>query len=450
MKRTLQAAIAAVLVTAAFFALRRYLAPSASRPNIVLIIIDTLRADKLGAYGFSPSVSPELDRYAAEGAMFEQAYSQSSWTRASVGSFLTSHYPRSIGIRKEKWDALPMEVETLAEVLKAEGYYTIGVTANPQINSAFRFDQGFCEYADSNVIFGWMKREAGKDRAAKGVRLPRADDVFKKGLELAKNAGRRPVYLQVLIMEVHGSWKLKSEDVEPAISGLQDGRYLQSVKLASRQVGGFLERLLAQPGWLNTLVVITADHGEGLSDHPAVPHSRRHGNLLYDSQIHVPLILYNPSDQRLGGRRVRGAVPMLDLMPTVLEYAKIQAPSGIKGKSLLPLIENGAGASPGEPVFAETAWRKVDKTAVVYGDWKYIENRDKWPSLPPAELQLLQGRENGSATDQSAKPENGPILGRLRELLRGWSGATPVRRADEQGAEPSPVEIEQLKSLGYL
>jgi len=133
-----------------------------TRPNVVLIIIDTLRADKLGCYGFPGDISPELDKMAKKGVQFNNVIAQSSWTRPSIGSMLTSLYPRSLGIYKEKFDILADWYVSLPEILQAKGYSTVGITANPNINKFFNFDQGFDIYMDSHVIFNWMNPEKGK------------------------------------------------------------------------------------------------------------------------------------------------------------------------------------------------------------------------------------------------------------------------------------------------
>ena len=132
-----------------------------SSPNVVLIIIDTLRADKLGCYR-SPlkDISPEIDEMAKHGVLFENAFSQCSWTRPSIGSLVTARYPRSIGIFKEKFDMLQKADFTLAEILQQNGYRTFGITANPNINRLFNFHQGFDEYRDTNVVtgIGWHQQ----------------------------------------------------------------------------------------------------------------------------------------------------------------------------------------------------------------------------------------------------------------------------------------------------
>src|SRR4030042_4918019 len=162
------------------------------RPNVVLIIIDTLRADKLGCYGFPDETSPEIDRFAENGILFKRTIAQSSWTKPSIGSMLTSLYPRSIGIYKEKFDILDDKYLTLAEVLKENGYFTLGVTANPNINSIFNFNQGFDHYIDSDIIWDWMKQEEGNELYSANI-LPDSRIVFDKALNLAKTVSNRSV-----------------------------------------------------------------------------------------------------------------------------------------------------------------------------------------------------------------------------------------------------------------
>src|SRR5262249_312911 len=115
---------------------------SAHRPNVVVILIDTLRADKLGSYGSPAGASPDLDALAAGGVRFADVIAQSSWTRPSIGSILTSRYPRSLGIEKEQWDIMPDDVETAAKIFHRAGYYTIGATANPNLYKVFNFQGG--------------------------------------------------------------------------------------------------------------------------------------------------------------------------------------------------------------------------------------------------------------------------------------------------------------------
>lgn len=153
-KQLISIALIAVAAIAAALVLRS--SSSKLPPNVVLIIIDTLRQDKLSAYGFPEETSPEIDRMAEQGVRFNRVIAQSSWTRPSIGSMLTSQYPRTLGIYKETGEVLPDDFVTIAEALREAGYTTIGATANANINTSFNFQQGFDHYVDSTVLLRWM------------------------------------------------------------------------------------------------------------------------------------------------------------------------------------------------------------------------------------------------------------------------------------------------------
>ena len=293
------------------------------KPNVVLVIIDTLRADKLGLYGFPRETSPGLDQLGREGVWFRSVLAQASWTRPSIATMLTSRSPASHGIRKEQWDILGDSFTLLSEALKGAGYQTFGVTANPNINSTFHFHQGFDEYLDSAQTFRWLQgKEPEKEVGAR--RRTFAGDVYGQALKLAAKKDRgTPGYLQINIMDVHSWSRWKPGQIDADLRSDPEARYLQAVRVASRETHKFLESLRQLPGWEDTLAIVTSDHGEGLGDHPSVKNSQRHGNLLYESHIRVPLIFHRPGDPALKGREIAQPLRLLDLMPTVLDYLEI-------------------------------------------------------------------------------------------------------------------------------
>ena len=438
---------------------------SKSRPNIVLIIVDALRADKLGVYGFPGDISPEIDAMAREGILFENVISQSSWTRPSIGSLLTSLYPRSIGIYKEKYDILHDKYLTLAEILKAGGYRTFGITANPNINKVFNFHQGFDDYRDSAVIWKWMKNEPGKRKPDEDTHLRRSKDIFDTTLEKIKSYGTEPFYIQINIMEAHSPYLIRDEykgvfkdyPVKKVNYNYPEEKLariirwtLGAVKQVSYDIGEFVKKIQAIPGMENTLFVITSDHGQGLNDHPDVDSSHTHGNLLYESNLRVPLIFYHPG-KIVKPHRVKNRVRLLDLMPTILDYVGISYPESLEihGKSLINLIEN-KGEAPQLPDYfiAETHWRKVNKIAVYTAEWKYFENKDHWKGVNARELQPAGIRENGTQTDK-IQEEMG-IGKEMKKALYLWEKRfKPVKRTFPRDSL-TREEIRQLKSLGYL
>ena len=434
------------------------------RPNVVLIVVDTLRGDALGCYNDDyPDLSPEIDAMARNGAQFLNVTSHSTWTRPAMGSMLTSLYTRDIGIYREEYDVLPERVVTLAEALHQGGYETVGITANPNLNRVFNFQQGFDTYTESAVVWDWMKPEPGQKKVRKKRGLPDSRWMLQQMLDHARSsANDRPLYLQIVLMEVHEGWslvrpefKLKYRDLPGVPEGYWDG-----VRQVSFDVGWFVEQLMSLPGWTNTLFILTSDHGQGLHDHPDVPRSWGHGLLLYESQVKVPLILYHPTRdasrlRRGPGRdplrpqRVGDAVRLMDLMPTVLDYLGIPPPAGIRGRSLLPLLMNEGQGSSLPPYFAtETYYAGSDKLAAHSPEWTYIENRDGQPGVNALELQPAGGAQNGRLTDQIE--ERPDVARKLADHLREWERRFPKSPSTQPADQPSDDVLEQLKALGYV
>jgi arylsulfatase A-like enzyme len=420
-------------------------------PNVVLLIIDTLRADKLHSYGFPLATSPEIDAMAAQGVLFEQVIAPCSWTRPSIGAMLTGRYPRSLGIYHESKGILPDEATTLAEVLDEAGYLTVGITANPHLNRSFNFDQGFDQYFDSDAVYTFMKK-ASEQRHYKSSRVATAPEMFEIVLDsLDYHPDQGPYYVQVDMMEVHewyrGDRSLTRPPFDTAFEDVRDGLYLRPILQSSHDVQQFVDRLRARPGWEDTLFVITSDHGEGLSDHPDVANSRYHGRLLYESNLRVPLILYRPGWQPQR-QRVAEPVRLLDLMPTLVEMVGLEVPEGLDGLSLLPLIEGGARPALPEFFVAETQLRDADKAAVYSARWKYIESYQPHEGHQDRELHAIGSRENGAANNRLIGEQ--AATRRLTALLESWNGDVP-RVATTHARRPiSSQEIEQLRALGYI
>lgn len=431
---------------------------SGKRPHVVMVVIDTLRADKVGCYGAPWDSSPELDRFAEQGVQFSEVVAQSSWTRPSFGSFLTSRYPRTVGLYKEKGDILPDRFETLAEVLEQSGYRTLGATANANINSAFNFHQGFDYYLDSHVVWRFMK--AGEDqKSVNESTLPGARDRFRALLEHLDGESERvshePHFLMAVIMEVHEKHRDKMfrprfrEKFRGKANDPLEAKYLRAVRQSSHDISWFVDRLLERPAWEdNTLFVFVSDHGEGLRTHPHVPRSRKHGHLLYESQVLVPMIFYDTSGRLPEGRRVERRVRLLDLMPTLLGYLGIEERPRMTGTSLMPLIEDPeADVGLSDSFVVETQFRENDKTGLYAGKWQYFHNRDGHPNTRTHALHRFGPKDDGHRTDVGK--EHPEVLARLRSRLEAWEKEHPrVESTHRDEGTPEQVK-EQLRSLGY-
>ena len=428
--------------------------PPGEGPSVCLIIIDTLRADKLGCYGYPGPSSPGLDRLAGDGVRFDTVVAQNTWTRPSHGSMLTSRYPRTLGLYHEDKDTLPDEFTTLAEVFDRAGYSTVGVTANPNINAYYNFHQGFDHYVDSGVVFAFMEASDGPVRG-KQAALPRAPFVFEAALaELDRRRG--PHFLQLNLMEVH-EYNQEPSGAEFAFEGEtkeEHRRYVQAVRHTTDLVAEFVERLAARPGWEDALFAITSDHGEFLAgEHPSVSLPKTHGYLVYETHALVPWILWSPGGELSRGSVVERPVRLLDLMPTLVDYAGIAPPEGLEGRSVLALARDPDAALELPEVFVvETHFREAEKLAAYdFGSdgrtWKYIENLDQHPGAPERELQPA-GIEDGVRTDRlAAEPD---VAARLRDFLVDWREAFPPARPT-LSVDATPEDMKrQLELLGYF
>jgi arylsulfatase len=446
---------AVVFAVAATLASRRGPSPMAvrsqwsSRPNVVLIIIDTLRQDKLGSYGFPKATSPELDFMAERGVRFDRVIAQSSWTRPSIGSLLTSQYPRTLGIYKEKDQVLADDFVTLAEALQGAGYTTLGATANANINTSFNFDQGFDNYVDSTVLLRWM-RDSDEATPHGEKTLQSARQIFDSLLAQAQEHGSPPYYLQANVMEVHEHHdeRMDLSDYEAPFSGDPSSRYLAAIRLVSAEIERFRIALSALPGFERTLFVIVSDHGEGLSDHAPVEDSAGHGRLLYESQVLVPLILYATDDSLPRGKVVATPSRLLDLMPTLLDYLGLDTPTGIAGTSMMGAVDNLEPPHLPEHFVAETELRSSDVAAIYGPGWEYIEHRAPHAGTDPRELQDPRRTERGTKTNQlEAHPEVGVAL---QAYLQEWENAHPKADPTAPAKPLRGLEEEQLRALGYL
>jgi hypothetical protein len=360
----------------------------APRPNIVVVIIDALRPDHLGCYGYDRSTSPFLDSFAAQGIVFEDASAQATWTMPSIQSLLTSTYRFLCGARVGKI-TIPGEDEeelflqpvsmpvSLQGELRAAGYESLACVGGGFLDPALGFDAGFDWY--------WSPKHKPM--------LPNQLAVVKERLS---GGSDRPFFLLLHTHEVHNyfqGWAHRIEEFDRGYLGpLTDPRLLMDAALrgdpdelppadlqyivdlydgeilhTDRYLRLFFDWLLSQPWGANTLIVITADHGQGLGGHGVMSH----GGVPYQSLARVPLIVRVPGVlPRAAPRRVRQPVALVDLMPSLLDAAGAEPPASCVGRSLMPVL---AGAPlEDRPVFSESAGAGVMARK---GDWCYISSR---------------------------------------------------------------------------
>lgn len=314
-------AAAAALVALAGFAWFRYATRAVAiehraDQNILLITIDTLRADALGSYG-GRARTPNLDQLAAEGLRFDFAHAHAVLTRPSHTSILTGLYPYEHGVRDDRASRLKTGTPTIATILKQHGFATGAFVGGVAVAKGFGLDEGFDVYDDRFRTTGNSSDSSPTERPAGAVIAPALEWI---------RAQQGRWFAWVHLFDPHAPY----EPPPPFDREYARKPYLGEVAYVDQALRPLLDtvRGSSRP----TLVLVTSDHGEGLDDHgePA------HGSLAYESTLHVPLIIAQLADRKSRGRVSHVPARHIDVLPTLLDAVGVQAPSSLQGRSLLP------------------------------------------------------------------------------------------------------------------
>jgi arylsulfatase A-like enzyme/Flp pilus assembly protein TadD len=302
-------------------------AAAPDQPNVILITLDTVRADRMGFLGSKLGLTPHLDALASQSVVFEHAYSQAPITPVSHATILTGTFPQYHGIRNFG-DRLPPSVPFLPDILHAQGYHTgafVGsIILDPKNGFASGFERGFDVY---NA--GFHRQKTGERREASMQR--RGEVTLGYLLEWLGQHKGAPFFLWFHLWDAHDPYT----PPEPFRSRFPNTPYNGSIAYLDSIVGKLLDYLQSQGLYDNSLIAVAADHGESLGEHGELTHSI----FLYDSTIHVPLLLKLPGN-RFVGQRVKATASLVDLAPTVLEAMGQTPPPTMQGRSLLSLIGN--------------------------------------------------------------------------------------------------------------
>ena len=389
--------------------------------NVLLITIDTLRADALGVYGRKDAVTPWVDRLASAGVWFTDAHAHNVTTLASHANILSGRLPTEHGVRDNAGFRFPFGTDTLATLLKARGYRTAAFVSAFPLDSRFGLQRGFDVYDDRFVDAQSRPVLLEQERRGQAtVALARA---------WIDAASPSPWFCWVHVYEPHAPYA----PPEPYASRFPGRAYDGEVATVDAALGPLLEPILAEGRGGRTLVVITADHGESLGEHGEATH----GIFAYEATLRVPLVLYSPGLAR--SRVVDAPARHVDLLPTILDALTLPLPAGLPGRSLL---DAAAGREAGDvPTYFEALSGQLNRGwAPLHG---VIESRRKLVELPVPELYDLASDPTEAHNLAASSPEP---LERLRARLR------PLRSADV-GAAPSREDeatLERLRSLGYV
>ena len=390
--------------------------------NVLLITIDTLRSDALGAYGNARVSTPWIDRLAAGGVRFSHAQAQNVVTLPSHANILSGRYPFRHGVRENSGFRFPAGLDTLATLLKARGYRTGAFVSAFPLDVRFGLGRGFDVYDDR---YG----KGVEHRAFREPERPGTATVAAAVAWINQSNPPSPWFAWVHLYEPHFPYA----PPEPFATRYRDEPYLGEVSAADAALAPLLTPIVEHGATGQTLVVVTADHGESLGDHGELTH----GLFAYDATLHVPLILYQP--RLVPPRVLDDPVRHVDILPTVLDAVGIAPPGGLDGASLLPAIETGrhvAAPSYFEALSASLNRGWAPLVGVLSGSLKYID-------LPIPELYDVAGDPAESRNLAAARPAE---LRQMQALLGGL-------RADDRGIARVPENAdtrERLRSLGYL
>jgi arylsulfatase A-like enzyme/tetratricopeptide (TPR) repeat protein len=394
--------------------------------NLLVITLDTIRTDRLGAYG-NPDVRTDfVDGLAERGVVFDRCVAPTPLTLPSHTSLLTGTYPVFHGVRDNGNYVVPEELTTMAELANEAGYRTGAFVGAFVLSSRWGLDQGFASYSEP---------EGGYDPALVSFAQiqRRADEVVDDAVAWLRRSSDKPFFAWVHLYDPHLPY-----DPPPDFAREYEGDpYLGEVAFADDQLGR-LQSFLESSGLdSRTIVVFAGDHGEGLGDHGEFDH----GLLLYQTTAHAPLIIAHPSIE--GGVRRPEVVSLVDILPTIADVIGLPVPAEVQGQSLWPLI-SGAGAFEERPVYAETYYPKLHfgwspLTALQDRRFQLIQSSD--PELYDLERDPLQ--------QQNLFDSHSDVAGRMTRELEAL-GARLSLGAMEASSAPDAETIAKLAALGYV
>lgn len=401
--------------------------PDKNRPPVILISVDTLRADHLSCYGYRRIRTPAIDSIGKGGTLFTQIDSQVPLTFPSHVSLLTSSYPFSNGIGDNS-EVLGSGAITLATVLKSQGYSTGAFVGGFALDRRFGLDQGFDVY-DSPFDLNRQQGVDPSDLKRPGIDVTRSAEAW-----LDKNAAG-PFFLFLHFYDLHTPYQLPAD----ARARLGGSGYDAELRYVDETLGQFWDFLREKNLLDKVLVVFLSDHGESLGEHGEATH----GYFIYESTLHVPLIIHWPEGTGPFPARVKEPASLLDVAPTILQFLSILPPPRFQGKDLLQPLGSKTPRPPSEVYsesrYAHNHYRCSALRSLRDGGYKYIE-------APKPELYDL---------DQDPHELNNlyrhqKVLARsLHERLRSLLGRYPTAHLSLASAV-SPEVVEQLSALGYV
>ena len=434
--------------------------------NVVLVSIDTLRPDHLGCYGYTAETSPTIDRLAAEGVRFENAFSSTTWTLPAHISLLTGMPNVVHGVTSEA-HLLDEKRTTLAEIMRRSGCLTLGVFTGPYLLPFWGFHQGFDTYADATRYDKTLKGAEVISAAERGRTTP--DALAKVENMLAENPGRR-FFLFLHLFDAHPDFDppppyntMFDPDYSGSVTGIdtfnnpavnadmmeRDLFHLQALYdgeiryVNDKGLDRLLEILESRQCLENTLIVLTSDHGEEFFEHGVFGHRQN----LYDTTLHIPLILWAPGLVP-SGVTVKTPVRIYDILPTILELTKTEIPAEVIGRSLVPLFSEEGWGKDWPGLFAELESYSLKMEAVRTERYKMIVDFKN-------DVRALFDLEADPAEKAPFYDRTSPLFVQYQDIFfkKRWdltSIANNLPKGTLRREDMDPELRERLRSLGYI
>ena len=421
-------AVAAMAGVGALF-WSEYQQPTADlpRPNVIVYLVDTLRADHLGVYGYDRDTSPLLDRWARGSTVFDNTYAPSSWTKPSMVTLFSGLDAISHGA-EDRLDRIPADVPLLAERLKALGYSTLGAVTNPNVLPHWGFDRGFDLYRDL-------------DSVGNGTPANRVTEFVEQHLEQLVQS--QPFLLYLHVVDPHFPYqppppfdsRFPSSRAVPA--NMSVDRYDGEIAFVDAQFGRIVD-LLQQRGLDDrSMTIFTSDHGEELWEHGRLGH----GSTLYQEVMRVPLLIRFPQG-RFAGIRVAARTSLADLFPTVLRALGESPGEGLDGRDLAPVITGGATDTEERDLFLSlrTSGQNGHRVrGVLSGPFKYLKRTS--PEVNEALFDLLQDPTESKDISADEQPLQARLAASLNAHLAQRSDGIQLRIVNAAAGEPQQVEV---------
>ena len=420
------------VIVAALFAVGacRWMAPGTPRhPNLLLVTIDTLRADHVGAYGAATGATPALDALAAAGVRFDQVQTAVPLTGPSHATILTGQYPPAHGVRGNVVFTLGSKHPTLATLLKRQGYQTAAFVGAYPVAAAFGFNQGFDTFNED--FHETNPGEPGAERRANEV-----SDSAIKWLESAAGAAApaqsRPFFAWLHFYDPHAPYSPPAPYRDRFAGDPYDGE----IAYTDAQVGRVIDWLRSTRHDADTVVVLLADHGEGLGDH----HELMHAVLVYQSTMRIPLLMSGPGVPR--GVVVPSRAATIDVLPTVMGLLGFGADRALLGRDLRPLMASRAVSA--DPLYGESLFGRLNCHWASLRSWV----KDDWKLIVGSQPELYNLAQDPQENHDLAAAEPARVTRMTQELQHALQRIAP----EGDRAQPNMPTAEQeqrLRSLGY-